>query len=463
LLPEGGEELNKRESILIVDDDETIRSSLALILEKMGYETEIAGTGRKAMERVQASFFNAALLDIRLPDMEGMELLASIKEAHPDMVVIMVTGHASLETAVRAVNEGASAYITKPFSMDEVLATLKTHLERQQLVMENRRLYQAAQRELTERRRAEDALRQSEQKLRSVFDSSPDAITVTDLEGRIVECNQATLELHGFASREEVIGLDAFEFITPTDRQRARENMQETLVQGHVRNVEYTLLTKDGREFSAELSASVILDSSGNPASFVAIAKDITDRKMMEEGLVYAATHDPLTDLPNRMLFSDRLAVALTHAHRRGRGLTVMLMDLDHFKEVNDTLGHSVGDQLLQAVGLRLRGLLRESDTVARVGGDEFALVLPDVSHLEDAAQIAEKIVRSVREPLVVDGHELRVTTSVGIAIYPADGEDPDMMMRNADIAMYEAKGRGRDNHQRYRPAMRVGRLQPLG
>jgi len=171
-----------------------------------------------------------------------------------------------------------------------------------------------------------------------------------------------------------------------------------------------------------------------------------------EEQLVYIATHDALTGLPNRRLFNDRLTLELAHAQRNQQKLAVMLLDLDHFKDVNDTLGHSVGDKLLQVVGHRLKSLLRRSDTVARMGEDEFMLILPGIVREENATKVAAKILEAFRKPLVFDGYEIDITTSIGIAVYPSDGEDVDALMKNADIAMYRAKGEGRDNYQRYTP-----------
>ncbi len=182
--------------------------------------------------------------------------------------------------------------------------------------------------------------------------------------------------------------------------------------------------------------------------------REIAERKRVEETIKRIAHHDELTGLPNRRLFNDRLHLSLAHAHRKRQKLAVMLLDLDHFKDVNDTLGHNVGDQLLQVVGERLTSLLREGDTIARMGGDEFMLLLPELVGSEDAAAIAQKILGAFRRPFVFDGHELRTTTSIGIAIYPEDGEDGDTLMKNADIAMYRAKDRGRDDYQSYTPAV---------
>ena len=436
--------------ILIVDDNESTCRSLRLIFEKKGYEIEMAGTGREAIEKAQGRFFNLALLDIRLPDMEGTELLAPLKETHPDMAVILVTGHASLKTAMQALNNGASGYITKPLDVDEVLSKARDVLEKQRLVMENSRLYQAAQRELAERKRAEEALRESEEMYKTLVQTSPDAVTVTDLEAHITYVSQRTLELHGLESAEEVLGRSALAFFAPEEYERAMINLQKTLQEGLVRNEEYTLLRKDSTRFIGELSAALISDAYGKPKAFIATTRDITKRKRAEEKLAFMATPDALTDLPNRMLFNDRLILALAHAHRNQQKLAVILLDLDHFKDVNDTLGHSMGDKLLQAVGDRLKSLLRRSDTVARMGGDEFMLILPEVSQVEDTVRVAEKLLEAFRKPFVFDGHALHITTSVGIAIYPNDGEDADTLVKNADIAMYRAKAQGRDNYQHY-------------
>lgn len=164
------------------------------------------------------------------------------------------------------------------------------------------------------------------------------------------------------------------------------------------------------------------------------------------------ATHDSLTGLPNRMLFSDRLAQALAQAHRRKKKFAVMLLDLDHFKDVNDSLGHSVGDQLLRAVGNRLRGLLRKGDTIARVGGDEFLLLVSEIARLKDVKTVAQKILDAFQKSVVFDSHTLQISASIGVAIYPDDGDNDDTLLHHADIAMYRAKEKGRGNYQRFIP-----------
>jgi diguanylate cyclase (GGDEF)-like protein len=202
---------------------------------------------------------------------------------------------------------------------------------------------------------------------------------------------------------------------------------------------------------------SPVQEPDGRIEMVTVIAKDITERKQAENKLTHMATHDFLTGLPNRILFNDRLTMALAQAQRHQQKLCVMLLDLDYFKDVNDTLGHSVGDKLLRIVGERLTALLRTSDTVARMGGDEFLLLLTEIARVNNVTTIAQKILEAFRKPFVIeiDDHELMITTSIGIAIFPDDGDDADVLLKNVDIAMYRAKEKGRNNFQCYSSAPR--------
>jgi len=221
---------------------------------------------------------------------------------------------------------------------------------------------------------------------------------------------------------------------------------------GVVHGFEVRFRRCDGTVIWVRNTARAVHDADGRVLYHEGSLEDITERKRAEETIKHLAYHDDLTGLPNRRLFNDRLTLALAHAQRSQQKLAVMLLDLDHFKEVNDTLGHSVGDQLLQVVSKRLASLLRKGDTVARMGGDEFMLLLPEIAGGEGAAEVAQKILEAFREPFILDDHEIHVTTSIGIALYPEDGEDGDTLMKNADIAMYRAKDGGRDSYQRWRP-----------
>jgi diguanylate cyclase (GGDEF)-like protein/PAS domain S-box-containing protein len=301
--------------------------------------------------------------------------------------------------------------------------------------------------DITELKRAEEALRESEKRYRTLFQDTRDAMNITTRDGQVLDANQSFLELFGY-TREDLAGLNAKElYVDPVDRRRFQEEIER---KGSVRDYEVKLRKKDGSEMDCLVTSTVRRGEDGRVLGYQGFIHDVTDRKQVEETIRRLAYYDALTGLPNRTLFGDRLTVAVARARRNRRRLAVMLLDLDHFKDVNDSLGHPVGDQLLQAVGERLTGLLRRSDTVCRMGGDEFLVLLEGISEMEDVAKVADAILERLREPVVVKKHELQVTTSLGIAVYPEDGEDGDTLIRNADIAMYRAKDKGRDNYQRY-------------
>jgi diguanylate cyclase (GGDEF)-like protein len=209
--------------------------------------------------------------------------------------------------------------------------------------------------------------------------------------------------------------------------------------------VEYRVRHVDGSWWWHTSSAVPLRDETGTVIGFEGIARDITERKQMQQKLEEMATHDFLTGLPNRVLLLDRFNIAAALAHRNKARLAVMSLDLDKFKTINDTLGHDAGDQVLKAVSTRLTGIIRASDTLARVGGDEFMLVMMETNHVGDATAIARKILDSFAEPLSIDGHELQLSTSIGIAIYPEDGKDMETLAKKSDAAMYYSKGHGRN------------------
>ena len=279
--------MHEKESILIVDDDEGMCRTLALTFGQKGYETQMAGTGREAIEKAQGRFFNLALLDIKLPDMEGVELLAPLKEMQPDMAVIMVTAYASLETAVRALNEGASAYITKPLNMNAVLATVRETLEKQHLVMENRRLYQETQQELAERKRAEEALRKSHQLLERTFASLHDAVFIIDGDTmEITDCNPAASEMFGY-SRQEMLGRTLnFLHVDKAVLEKFRTYLYPLAQKkGVLSLLEFGMKCKDGKVFPTEQSIMPLEDKQGKRIGWVSIVRNITDRKRAEEAL----------------------------------------------------------------------------------------------------------------------------------------------------------------------------------
>jgi len=305
---------------------------------------------------------------------------------------------------------------------------------------------------ITERKQAEEALRESEERFRQFFENEPGYCYMISPEGVILDVNIAALNALGY-KKEELAGKPLKTTYAPESLPRMKQLFVKWKETGELSDEEMVISTKEGDRRTVLLSTSVVKDRDGKTLHSVSVQKDITERKRAEERLAHIATHDPLTGLPNRQALNDRLDLELSHAHRNKQKLAVIMLDLDHFKNVNDTLGHSMGDQLLKAVGNRLTSLQRKSDTIARLGGDEFMLILPEISETVVAEEITRKLLDAVREPYVIDGHKLCITTSIGVVIYPEDAEDRETLVKNADIAMYRAKEMGRNTYQRYTPS----------
>jgi len=266
-------------------------------------------------------------------------------------------------------------------------------------------------------------------------------------DGKFQYVNSLFQELTGY-SELELLGKYSLELVYPEDRETVREKAIESLKGGSSLPYEYRFVRNNG-EIIWVLEKVTSTEYKGKRAT-VGSFMDITERKQLEQKLAEMATHDHLTGLPNRLLLSDRLAVGLAQAQRNNTNLAVMMLDLDRFKTVNDTFGHIVGDELLRIAGERLIALVRKSDTVARMGGDEFVVLLPLIVKTEDAVRVAQKILEVFRKPFVLSDYQVRITTSIGIAVYPEDGEDIEALFRNADTAMYWAKEQGRDNYELY-------------
>lgn len=298
------------------------------------------------------------------------------------------------------------------------------------------------------------AARARDHLLVSALEAVGNGIVITDTDAKIEWANTAFEALTGYRT-EEALGRRASELVKSGQQDQAFYlAMWNTILAGDVWRGEVVNRRKDGSLYHEELTIAPVKDESGAILRFVGVKHDITERKQNEERIHHMAQHDVLTDLPNRALLSDRLQQAIACARRDETGLALMLIDLDKFKPVNDTLGHDVGDLLLKEVARRIQGCVRESDTVARVGGDEFVVMLRTVGHEPDAKAVAEKIRHALNQPFVLAEQSLSISSSTGIALYPEHGSDEIGLSKNADIAMYHAKECGRDNVQIFRPEM---------
>jgi diguanylate cyclase (GGDEF)-like protein/PAS domain S-box-containing protein len=293
-------------------------------------------------------------------------------------------------------------------------------------------------------------------------ENSTDLISRSTMRGNIVYASDASRRLLGFEPAE-MIGRSIFEFIAEEDHSVVRHATTVMIEQDAPLTFSYRIVRKDGSTIWFESTSRILWDPvTGEVDEIVAVSRDVSERRRVEEQIEYQAYHDALTGLPNRLLFRDRLTVALAHAKRQRAPLAVMFLDLDRFKNVNDTLGHSLGDELLRAVAARLRTVVREGDTISRMGGDEFTVLLSELRDPADAAKIAQKLLDTVAHPLRVEGHELYVTTSIGIALFPNDGDSAEALLKNADSAMYRAKDAGRNSYQLCTPAMNTRAAERL-
>jgi diguanylate cyclase (GGDEF)-like protein/PAS domain S-box-containing protein len=265
--------------------------------------------------------------------------------------------------------------------------------------------------------------------------------------------NPKMLEIFGYDHDESMRDLPFLDLVAEKDRKTVAENLMVVL-HGDVQRLQFSFQGRQHDGSIIDIEAYLSSTEFCGRSAIIGSLQEVTERRLMEEAIRHQAYHDSLTSLPNRILFNDRLSVALMKAKRDKKRLAVMFLDLDRFKSINDTLGHTVGDMLLQSIAGLLRGILRESDTVARLGGDEYTILLSQIEHEEDAVKVAQKILSAVSQKWVLDGHRLHLTTSIGIGLYPQDGEDVDTLLKKADTAMYDANSLGGNTYRLYHPAM---------
>ena len=437
-----------QQNILIVDDDRTLLYSLKELLAINGYETDTAIGGEEAICRINQKEYDLILLDLHMPYVNGYDVMLHIKAVNQTPAVVIVSGETSFESARKACTGGAYDFLSKPYKTEDLISTVKHALAEEYLRKQNQLM--------------QKQLKESERLHRYLVNTSPDIIYILDPDGYFTFINERIENLLGF-TKEELIGQHYSVLIHQDDIQQAKYIFNERRVGERAStNIELRLKCKDNataRHFEnktlpIELSSMGIYAGTGKNKidSYLGtygVARDITDRKLAEETITFQAYHDLLTHLPNRALLQDRLSLAISHAKREGEMLAVMFLDLDRFKNINDSLGHIIGDELLQQVSHRLKGCLREGDTLARFGGDEFTLMLPKINNSKaDAEKVARKINQVLKQPFYVDNNELFISASIGISLYPQDGSNMDTLIKNADIAMYHVKGQGKNGFQ---------------
>ena len=302
---------------------------------------------------------------------------------------------------------------------------------------------------MIEHKRAQEALRRSENQLRAIVDAEPECVKIVAADGTLLQMNAAGLAMIEASRPEQVIGKSILGLLLPEYREPFRAFI-ENVLRGNKGKMEFEMIGFKGTHRWMESHSVAMPSDRGGPPVMLSITRDITELKNSERRLKQLAHFDSLTDLPNRVQFIERLEQTMADADRNERLVGVAFLDLDRFKYINDSLGHGKGDLLLREVAIRLNGAIRRGDTVARLSGDEFALVLADMGHVDDAVRVAQKILDVFRQPFLVAGHELFVTASMGITLYPFDDRGAQDLLRNADVAMYRAKESGKNNYQFY-------------
>jgi diguanylate cyclase (GGDEF)-like protein/PAS domain S-box-containing protein len=304
--------------------------------------------------------------------------------------------------------------------------------------------------DITERKQMEEALRQSEERYRTIIEEMEEWYFETDLAGNITFFNDVFANVLGY-SQKELTGLNFRSFVKKEESDSVFRLFNQVFKTGEsTKNFPHEFISTDGTVTSAEFSIFPKRDKEGKVYGFRGIGHDITERKHAEEKIKYLATHDSLTGLPNRLMFSQLLNHAIQSARRYTRQFAVLFIDLDRFKIINDTLGHEAGDQLLQEIAMRLKQTLRAVDVVARLGGDEFVIFIEGVSDSSQAATVSHNILTTIIKPITIMGQERHITASIGISVFPKDAEDEQSLMKNADMAMYLAKEKGKNNYQFY-------------
>lgn len=424
--------------ILIVDDTPMNLVVLEHMLKRGDISIRTAQDGQQALEMVAAHDFALILLDVQMPGLNGYDTARAIKESPrgAGVPIIFVTSiFQDPENVRRGYEVGAVDYLFRPVDAQMLRSKVNVFIDlhRQKALLEA---------EIAQRRRTEEALRRAEEKYRTIFERAVEGIFPCDMEGTFLEVNPATARLLGYDTPSELVGRPGMGLDILVDNEERRTYLENLLRDGVVANREYQIRRSDGEHLWVSESSRLVEGPDGERL-IEGVLEDTTESKKSALDLHYRATYDGLTNIPNRLLFFDRLEHALARAKRYGYGLAVLFLDLDGFKSVNDNFGHRAGDELLLQTAGRLRRRVRASDTLARLGGDEFGVLLERVTELDSVTQAAENMIAALAEPFRIGAAEFHIGVSVGVSLFPGDAEDASSLVSRADAAMYAAKKGG--------------------
>jgi diguanylate cyclase (GGDEF)-like protein/PAS domain S-box-containing protein len=432
--------------LLVEDNPGDARLLREMLGEQSADRTEVSHVGSMSDAEAHISLraVDIILLDLGLPDANGLEAIRRAHAAAPRIPLVVLTGLDDESLAAQSLQEGAQDYL------------IKGQIETRGLL---RSLRYAVERKIME-----EALFAEKERAQVTLNSIGDAVVCTDIAGDITFLNPVAEKMTGW-SLQEAAGrpmTEVFRTLDAISSEPTETTAELAILQ--IRAVHLppscTLIRRDGMEIPIEDSIAAIHNREGQAIGAVIVFRDVSVAQAMAQQITHSAEHDYLTGLPNRMLLNDRISQAIAAARRHGKQVAVLFLDLDGFKHINDSLGHPIGDQLLKSVAARLVACVRGADTVSRQGGDEFVVLLSDLLQPEDAAVMAARVLRAVAEPHSIEHHDMHVTTSIGVSVYPDDGSNAENLIKNADTAMYQAKENGRQSFQFFKPAMNARAVQ---
>lgn len=434
--------------ILVVDDEEMIRFIVREALEQAGFEVCEASNGAQALEQFASRCPDLIVMDVVMPVMHGFAVCTKLREsvAGSCVPILIMTSLDDADSIARAYEHGATDFIAKPLNAS-ILGHRVRYMLRGSITL-NALL----------RSEARLGLAQRIAKIGN-WEWHP---ATDDFTASSELCRLMGIRQQDFGGTKEAF----LQTVHQEDRERVDQALQLILTERKPCDMDHRILLPNGAEFSVNLQAEAVFDDQLKSVTIIGTAQDISERKRSEREIHRLAYYDSLTGLANRVLFKDRVTQALAQARRYHSFLAVLFLDLDRFKVINDTLGHNVGDVLLKKAADRLTESVRHSDSIgrsretdethelARLGGDEFTVLLTNIRDAQDAGTVARRILEALASPFLIDGHEISVTVSIGIAIFPPDGDSVDLLLKNSDVAMYHAKEQGRNNFQYYSATM---------
>lgn len=428
-------------NVLLIAPDQADAARLKQVLADARdgqFQLECLSNLDDGIKRLSAGGIDAVLLDLALANGDGIAMFDQLRLAAPLVPALVLGGADDEDLARQAVQHGADDYLLMNYINEHTLPR--------------------ALRNAIARKTVEDALFAEQDRAQVTLNSIGDAVLSTDNSGNVTYLNQVAEKMTGWLC-EESVGrpiADVFHIIDGATRAIGRNPMNVAINEDRVAKLDRNsvLVRRDGMEIPVEDSAAPIHDRSGKVTGAVIVFHDVSESREMRLKMSHLARHDALTNLPNRTFLNERIGHAIDLATRHKKHFAVMFLDVDRFKLINDSLGHVVGDRLLQSIAERLLACVRVTDTVSRVGGDEFVVLLSEIEHLGDAAGVAEKALTALALPHQIAPHEINMTVSLGISVYPDDGQDPETLIRNADMALYHAKNAGRSNVTVFTPEM---------